>query len=268
MDMVKIKRFDICLVNLDPTIGSEIKKTRPAIIISPDSMNLSRLKTVIIAPMTSTIKDNFPTRVMALFKDKKGQVALDQLRAIDRSRILQKLGVVPQQIPAGDIYPALEKGTIDAAEFVGPYDDEKLGFERVAPYYYTPGWWETGSHLSLLIGFKQWEALPAAYKAAVTAAAYESHVWVQAQYDVRNPQALARLMKRGIKLRAFPQSVMEACLKAATETMQDEASKNPKFKKIYEHYTRFQREQNQWYSVTEQRMLNFQISAMTAGDKK
>ena len=183
-------------------------------------------------------------------------------------RILQKLGVVPQQIPAGDIYPALEKGTIDAAEFVGPYDDEKLGFERVAPYYYTPGWWETGSHLSLLIGLKQWEALPAAYKAAVTAAAYESHVWVQAQYDVRNPQALARLMKRGIKLRAFPQSVMEACLKAATETMQGEASKNPKFKKIYEHYTRFQREQNQWYSVTEQRMLNFQISAMTAGDKK
>ncbi len=95
--MVKIKRFDICLVNLDPTIGSEIKKTRPAIIISPDSMNLSRLKTVIIAPMTSTIKDNFPTRVMALFKDKKGQVALDQLRAIDRSRILQKLGVLEKE---------------------------------------------------------------------------------------------------------------------------------------------------------------------------
>ena len=95
--MVKIKRFDICLVNLDPTIGFEIKKTRPAIIISPDSMNLSRLKTVIIAPMTSTIKDNFPTRVMTLFKDKKGQVALDQLMAIDRSRIVQKLGVLEKE---------------------------------------------------------------------------------------------------------------------------------------------------------------------------
>lgn len=92
--MVTIKRFDIFLVNLDPTIGSEIKKICPAVIISPDSMNLSRFKTVIIAPMTSTIKDNFPTRVMTLFKDKKGQVALDQLRAIDRSRILQKLGVL------------------------------------------------------------------------------------------------------------------------------------------------------------------------------
>lgn len=95
--MVKIKRFDVFLVNLDPTIGSEIKKTRPAVIISPDSMNLSRLKTVIIAPMTSTIKDDFPTRVMTLFKDKKGQVALDQLRAIDRSRIVQKLGVLEKE---------------------------------------------------------------------------------------------------------------------------------------------------------------------------
>lgn len=92
--MVKIKRFDVFLVNLDPTIGSEIKKTRPAVIISPDSMNLSRLKTVIIAPMTSTIKDNFPTRVLTEFKDKKGQIALDQLRSIDRTRIVKKLGVI------------------------------------------------------------------------------------------------------------------------------------------------------------------------------
>ena len=95
--MVKIKRFDVFLVNLDPTIGSEIKKTRPAVIISPDSMNLSRLKTVIIAPMTSTIKDNFPTRILTEFKDKKGQIALDQLRSIDRTRIVKKLGVIDKE---------------------------------------------------------------------------------------------------------------------------------------------------------------------------
>lgn len=97
MDMVKIKRFDVFLVNLDPTIGSEIKKIRPAVIISPDSMNLSRLKTVIIAPMTSTIKDNFPTRILTEFKDKKGQIALDQLRSIDRTRIVKKLGVIDKE---------------------------------------------------------------------------------------------------------------------------------------------------------------------------
>ncbi len=95
--MVKIKRFDVFLVNLDPTIGSEIKKTRPAIIISPDSMNLSKLKTVIIAPMTSTIVDNFPTRILTEFKDKKGQIALDQLRSIDRTRIVKKLGVIERE---------------------------------------------------------------------------------------------------------------------------------------------------------------------------
>lgn len=92
--MVSIKRFDVVLVNLDPTVGSEIRKTRPAVVVSPDSMNLSRLKTVIIAPMTSTIKENFPTRVMTMFKGKSGQVALDQIRAIDRTRIIQKLGAV------------------------------------------------------------------------------------------------------------------------------------------------------------------------------
>ena len=176
-------------------------------------------------------------------------------------RILQKLGVVPQQIAPGDIYPALEKGTIDAAEFVGPYDDEKLGFDRVAPYYYSPGWWETGSQISVIISTKQWDSLPPMYKAAITAAAYEAHLHVQANYDVRNPQALARLLKRGVKLRAFPQPVMDACLKAARETMDAEAEKNPMFKKIYDHYRRFQTQQNQWYSVAEARMQNFLINA-------
>ena len=97
MDMVKLKRFDICLVNLDPTIGSEIKKTRPVVIVSPDSMNQSRLKTVIIAPMTSAIREDFPTRVKATFKNKQGQIALDQIRTIDRSRIIKVLGGINEQ---------------------------------------------------------------------------------------------------------------------------------------------------------------------------
>ena len=83
--MVKLKRFDICLVNLDPTIGSEMKKKRPVVIISPDSMNLSRLKTIIVAPMTSTVRDGFPTRVTLNFNNKIGQIALDQVRSIDRT---------------------------------------------------------------------------------------------------------------------------------------------------------------------------------------
>lgn len=98
MDMVKLKRFDVCLVNLDPTIGSEINKTRPVVIVSPDSMNTSRLDTVIAAPMTSTIRDHFPTRIDMIFKEKKGQVALDQIRAIDRSRIIKNLGSIDEAV--------------------------------------------------------------------------------------------------------------------------------------------------------------------------
>src|SRR3569623_3489970 len=97
--------------------------------------------------------------------------------------VMQRLGVVPQQIGGGDIYPALEKGTIDAAEWVGPYDDEKLGFNRVAPFYYAPSWWEASTQISFMIGIKQWEKLPKEYQAAVDAASFEAHTVMQAQYD-------------------------------------------------------------------------------------
>lgn len=183
-------------------------------------------------------------------------------------RMLQRLGVVPQQIPPGDIYPALEKGTIDAAEFVGPYDDERLGFERVAPFYYTPGWWEVCSQLSLIVGQEYWDSLPAQYQSALRIACFESHVMVQAKYDVVNPQALARMLKRGVKLRAFPQPVMEACEKAAREVLAEESASNPAFRKIYEHYRRFQDQQNQWATVTETRMQTFQIGALKASRRR
>ena len=82
-------------------------------------------------------------------------------------RVLQKLGVVPQQIAGGEIYPALEKGTIDAAEWVGPYDDEKLGFYKVAKFYYYPGWWEGGTAQHLMINTATWNELPKNYQAIV-----------------------------------------------------------------------------------------------------
>ncbi|NCW85278.1 MAG: ABC transporter substrate-binding protein, partial [Oxalobacteraceae bacterium] len=102
-------------------------------------------------------------------------------------RVMQKLGVVPQQIAGGDIYPALEKGTIDAAEWIGPYDDEKLGFNKVAPFYYTPGWWEPSAQLSFYVNKKEWDKLPKEYQAALEVATYEAHIAMQAMYDARNP---------------------------------------------------------------------------------
>ena len=87
-----IERFDVYLVNLDPTIGSEIKKTRPCLVISPDEMNRN-VRTVIIAPMTSAQKE-YPTRVFCTFQKKKGQIVLDQLRTIDKARLIKKLGTI------------------------------------------------------------------------------------------------------------------------------------------------------------------------------
>lgn len=176
-------------------------------------------------------------------------------------RVMQKLGLVPQQIAGGDIYPALEKGTIDAAEWVGPYDDEKLGFYKVAPFYYSPGWWEPSAQLSFLIGQKKWDELPKEYQAAIEVASYEAHVTMQAEYDAKNPAALARLMKSGVKLRSFSKEIMDACYKASNEVMEEEASKNAKFKKVYEPWKRYRQDQNQWQQVAEQPMAEYLIRA-------
>src|ERR671911_205467 len=121
--------------------------------------------------------------------------------------ILQRLGVVPQQIAGGDIYPALEKGTIDACEWVGPYDDEKLGFNKVAKYYYYPGWWEGGPALHVFINKQKWEELPPAYKAVLKHAAQHSTIETMARYDAQNPKALRTLVANGAQLRPFPQEV-------------------------------------------------------------
>ena len=142
-------------------------------------------------------------------------------------KTLGKLGVVAQQIAGGDIYPALEKGTIDAAEWVGPYDDEKLGFYKVGKFYYYPGWWEGGTPLHLLINQAKFNELPKNYQALVTAAAGFANVETTARYDARNPQALKRLVAAGTQLRPFSQSIMEACLKASNEVNAEHQQRTP-----------------------------------------
>src|SRR5204863_3438127 len=124
---------------------------------------------------------------------------------------LAKLGLVAQQLAGGDIYPALEKGTIDAAEWVGPYDDEKLGFYKIAKYYYYPGWWEGCGQGHNIVNLDKWNALPKIYQSAILAASHETWGWVLGRYDAGNPAALRRLVAGGAVLRAFPPEVLEAC---------------------------------------------------------
>ena len=180
---------------------------------------------------------------------------------------LTKLGVVPQQIAGGDVYPSLEKGTIDGAEWVGPYDDEKLGFYKVAKYYYYPGWWEGGPNLDMLVNIKAWEALPKEYQAVLESACAASSMSMLAKYDTLNPAALKRLVANGVKLRPFSNEIMAACYKAANEVYDEISAKNAKFKKIYEAMVKFRTDQVQWFSIAENRYDNFMIAAERLAQK-
>ena len=174
-------------------------------------------------------------------------------------KTLQKLGVVPQQIAGGDIYPALEKGTIDAAEWVGPYDDEKLGFYKIAQYYYYPGWWEGGTANHFMINLQKWNELPKNYQAIVTAAAALCSVEQTARYDARNPAALKRLVAAGTQLRPFSQPIMEACLKASNEVNAETSAANPDYKKVWDSILTFRNDEYLWWQVAEYGYDTFMI---------
>jgi len=166
-------------------------------------------------------------------------------------KVLEPFGVVPQTLAGGDVYPALEKGTIDAAEWVGPYDDQKLGFNKVAPNYYYPGWWEGGPQLDFYINSKAWEGLTSDHKAMIETASSYAHVEMQARYDARNPAALKQLVGGGTKLKPFPADVMNAAFKSAEQIYADLASKNAEWKKVWDDYAKFRADQNVWFRFTE-----------------
>ena len=180
-------------------------------------------------------------------------------------QVMAKLGVVAQQIPGGEIYSALEKGTIDAAEWVGPYDDEKLGFYKVAKNYYYPGWWEGGAMLHLFIGTAKWESLPANYKVIVVAAAHQANSIMCARYDQRNPAALRSLLKAGAVLKAFPADLMEAAHKASDELYAETSAKNAAYKKIFDNWVQFRNDSYFWWQVAE---LGFDIHQVKTLGKK
>jgi TRAP-type mannitol/chloroaromatic compound transport system substrate-binding protein len=180
-------------------------------------------------------------------------------------KVLTKLGVVPQQIAGGDIFPALEKGTIDAAEWVGPYDDEKLGFFKIAPHYYYPGWWEGGSMIFAFINLDKWNSLPKPYQAALIAAGHYANTWSMAKYDAANPLALKRLVAAGTQLRPFSPQIMDACYKASIELHNEVAATNPDFKKVLDAMVAFRNDEYLWWQVAEYSYDSYLIRARARG---
>jgi TRAP-type mannitol/chloroaromatic compound transport system substrate-binding protein len=172
-------------------------------------------------------------------------------------QVMARIGAVPQALPGGDIYPALERGAIDATEWVGPYDDEKLGFYKIAKNYYYPGWWEPCSMYHVMVNLAKWETLPKQYQEVVISAARETNLDMVAAYDAKNREALVRLKAAGVQLHRFSDEIMEGSYKAATEMYDEEAAKNAKFKKIYEDWKKFRAEEAQWFALTESALDQF-----------
>ena len=171
--------------------------------------------------------------------------------------VMARLGATVQVLPGGEVYSALERGVLDAAEWVGPYDDEKLGLHKVAKYYYYPGWWEPGPSLSYYVGLKAWERLPAAYKAIFEAAAHESGIQMQVRYDTKNPPALKRLVEKGVVLRSFSADIMQAAQLVSTDLFEDYAAKDPVFRGIYGSWKKTRDESFAWFGKAELAYASF-----------
>jgi TRAP-type mannitol/chloroaromatic compound transport system substrate-binding protein len=174
--------------------------------------------------------------------------------------VMQRLGVSAQVIAGGEIYPALERGAIDATEWVGPYDDEKLGLNKIADNYYYPGWWEPGAGLSFYVNKDAWDQLSSVYKAAVETAAAEASAKMLAAYDAKNPGAFKRIVDGGTAVRPFSTDIMEAAEKNALEIMNEYAVADPQYKKVFDAQMAFKKVSNLWLNTAEQTYSNYAIS--------
>lgn len=171
--------------------------------------------------------------------------------------VMNRLGVNVQVLPGGEIYLALERGAIDAAEWVGPYDDEKLGLQKAAKFYYYPGWWEPGPTLDVIVNRAQWDRLPKEYQEAFKTAAYEANTTMLAQYESRNGEALKRLVAGGTQLTAYSKEILTAAQKASFELFEEKATQNPTFKEVYEPWKKFREQIYQWDKLNELSFNNF-----------
>ncbi len=172
-------------------------------------------------------------------------------------KVMSRLGVNVQVLPGGEIFLALDRGAIDAAEWVGPYDDEKLGLNRAAPYYYYPGWWEPGATLEVQVNKSQWDKLPQEYQEVFKTAAMEANLNMLSQYDALNRDALTRLLAGGTQLVAYSQDILNAAQEAAFAIYEENAAENSSFKEIYQQWNEFRSLISKWNKINESSFTNF-----------
>ena len=176
-------------------------------------------------------------------------------------KVMASLGVNVQVLPGGEIYVALERGAIDAAEFTGPYDDEKLGLPKAAKYYYYPGWWEPGPSLTALVNRSAWDKLPEEYQAMFSTACYQANLGMLSKYEQRNSEALLRLRRQGIKLEAYSNDILEAAKEATGVLFADLAADDANFRDLLERWRLFQKETLNWNRINELPLAKFNTNA-------
>ncbi|MDW8292855.1 MAG: TRAP transporter substrate-binding protein [Anaerolineae bacterium] len=176
--------------------------------------------------------------------------------------VLRRLGVTAQNFSGGEIFQALQTGTVDAAEWVGPYDDEKLGLFKVAKFYYYPGWWEPAPTLEVEINLREWERLPKEYQEVIKTAAVEANMGMMARYDARNAAALKKLRDAGVQLRQYPKAIIDAAKKAADELYAEFSSKDADFRRIFAEWKKFKEETDSWFGLNEYAMESYLFGKM------
>jgi TRAP-type mannitol/chloroaromatic compound transport system substrate-binding protein len=169
-------------------------------------------------------------------------------------KVMAKLGVAVTLLPGAEIVPALEKGTIDAAEWVGPAHDLVFGFPKVAKFYYYPGWHEPGAQAELMLNKRSWESLPKELQGIVHAVANEINVWSYAQFENQNAAALAKIKKDfpDVKVLSFPDALLKAFKEKTKEVLDDEAKADTTgdFKRVYDAYLKFRASQKDWDEIS------------------
>ncbi|MEA3291219.1 MAG: TRAP transporter substrate-binding protein [Pseudomonadota bacterium] len=172
-------------------------------------------------------------------------------------KVMARLGVTVQVLPGGEIYPALERGVIDATEWVGPYDDQKMGFNKVAKYLYYPGWWEPAPTLSLYVNSKAWESLPKEYQEMVETASSQANLDMMVDYDSKNPAAFKELLEKGVELRQYSDEILQAAMKEAFALYDELSAENPEYKAIYDQWKTFKGDSDQWFGTAEAAYASF-----------
>lgn len=170
-------------------------------------------------------------------------------------KVMDRLGVNVQVLAGPEIYPALDRGVLDATEWVGPNDDEKLGLHEVATYYYYPGWWETDAATTFYVNQDAWADLPSSYQEALRTAMREASVHMLAKYDAKDPAALERLLQKDVDLRRFPDPIMQRALEETTAILEDYAAKDPTYRKVYRSWKNAHEQAYQWSGISQREAL-------------